>query len=371
MRTAVRCNTKPLPEPWQLKENCVTMCSGIRLNEELGVLMGKQHYMTYPERIRLETLLGEKRSISYIAGKLGFSRQTIYNEIRRGTYLHTCDYWEEERYSAQKAQRVTEYNQTAKGRPLKIGTDHAYADFLEHKILEDRFSPAAALAAARGAGYQTQISVNTLYSYIDKKVFYQLGNKHLWEKWKKRAKKSEDEEPRIAHPQLPSIEDRPDRIARRLEYGHWEMDLVVSCKGGRSVLLTLTERMSRQEIIIKLPNRKAETIRRALDRLEHKTPDFRQKFKSITTDNGSEFLQYDLLCQSVHGGPRFQLWYCHSYAAWEKGSNENHNRMIRRFFPKGTNFDQVTEEQVHWVQEWMNHYPRKVLDWRTPGELAG
>ena len=52
------------------------------------------HYMTYPERIRLETLLGEKRSISYIARKLGFSRQTIYNEIRRGTYLHTCDYWE-------------------------------------------------------------------------------------------------------------------------------------------------------------------------------------------------------------------------------------------------------------------------------------
>ena len=131
-------HTRPLSEPWQLKKNCVTMCSGIRLNEELGVLMGKQHYMTYPERIRLETLLGEKRSISYIARKLGFSRQTIYNEIRRGTYLHTCDYWEEERYSAQKAQQVTEYNQTAKGRPLKIGTDHAYAEYLEQKILQDR-----------------------------------------------------------------------------------------------------------------------------------------------------------------------------------------------------------------------------------------
>ena len=98
------------------------------------------HYMTYPERIRLETLLGEKRSISYIARKLGFSRQTIYNEIRRGTYLHTCDYWEEERYSAQKAQQVTEYNQTAKGRPLKIGTDHAYAEYLEQKIAGPLFA---------------------------------------------------------------------------------------------------------------------------------------------------------------------------------------------------------------------------------------
>lgn len=328
------------------------------------------HYMTYPERIRLETLLGEKRSISYIARKLGFSRQTIYNEIRRGTYLHTCDYWEEERYSAQKAQQVTEYNQTVKGRPLKIGTDHAYAEYLEQKILQDRYSPAAALAAARKEGFATNISVNTLYSYIEKRVFLTLSNQHLWEKWKKRPKAKEQGR-RIAHPKLPSIEARPDHIAQRLEYGHWEMDLVVSCKGGKSVLLTLTERMSRQEIIMKLPDRRAETIRRAIDRLERRTPDFQRKFKSITTDNGSEFLQYDLLRKSCRRkGQRFDIYYCHSYSAWEKGCNENHNRMIRRFFPKGTNFDQITDRQIRRVQDWMNQYPRKSLAWKSPSEVA-
>ena len=114
-----------------------------------------------------------------------------------------------------------------------------------------------------------------------------------------------------------------------------------------------------------------ETIRRAIDRLERRTPDFQRKFKSITTDNGSEFLQYDLLRKSCRRkGRRFDMYYCHSYSAWEKGCNENHNRMIRRFFPKGTNFDQITDRQIRRVQDWMNQYPRKSLAWKSPSEAA-
>ena len=135
------------------------------------------------------------------------------------------------------------------------------------------------------------------------------------------------------------------------------MDLVVSGQNGRSVLLTLTERLSRQEIIVKLPDRR--------------TPGFRQKFRSITTDNGSEFMEYDKLVKSCRSkGSRFDIYYCHSYSAWEKGSVENHNRMIRRFFPKGTNFDEVSPAEVQRVQDWMNRYPRRVLGWQTPDEAA-
>lgn len=330
-----------------------------------------QHYMTYEERIRLETLLNEKKPVAYIARVLGCSRQTIYNELKRGSYMHTVKAWDHKRYSAQKGQQVTRYNQTAKGRPLKLGNDYAYAEFLERKILQDRYSPAAALAAARRAGYRTEISVNTLYSYIDKRVFFTLSNNHLWDKWKKRPR-SKQPERRITHPALPSIEIRPEWINKRLEYGHWEMDIIVSARGGRSVLLTLTERLSREEIILKLPNRKAETIRKAMDRLERNTPNFRQRFKSITTDNGSEFLQYDLLRKSCRRkGDRFDIYYCHSYSAWEKGTVENHNRMIRRFFPKGTNFDEVSPKDIRKVQDWMNRYPRKSLGWHAPEEVAG
>ena len=87
----------------------------------------KQHYMTRDERSQLEALLKAKVQVSRIARQLGFCRQTIYNEMKRGAYVHTCDYWDEKRYSADKAQQLHKYNQTAKGRPLKIGNDRAYA----------------------------------------------------------------------------------------------------------------------------------------------------------------------------------------------------------------------------------------------------
>lgn len=328
----------------------------------------KQHYMTYEERIQLKTLLRHKIPITEIAQELGFSRQTIYREIRRGLYEHEKDFGPELRYSAQKGQIIHEQRQENKGCPLKIGKDIAYANFLEGKILHEHFSPAAALAAARAEGYVTRISVGTLYNYITMGLFLELEDKHLLEKpTRKPRKKSEG--PKVAHATLPSIEIRPAIIGQRSEPGHWEMDLVVGPQGTKPCLLTLTERMTRKEIITWLPDRRAVTIRRAIDRLERNTTGFRQKFKTITTDNGSEFMEYELLIRSCRSKQqRFEVYYCHSYAAWEKGSNENHNRMIRRFFPKGTDFSQVTKRQVAAVQNWMNNYPRKVLNWLTPLE---
>lgn len=335
--------------------------------------MKKQHYMTHDERQQLEALSRAKIPVAQIARQLGFSRQTIYNELKIGSYTHTVRWWDEIRYSAAKAEEKHRYNQTAKGRPLKIGNDQTYADRLEELMLskEDRrkrYSPAAAIAQAKAEGYETTVCVTTLYSYIDKRIFRTLTNKNLWEKAKK---KTQDKDPvkRIAHPKLPNISNRPDYINSREEPGHWEMDLVVSCKGGAGVILTLTERISRREIIMKLPNRKAETIRKALDKIEAKTPDFKKKFKSITTDNGAEFLEYDKLIQSIYGGTRFDIYYCHSYAAYEKGTNENHNRMFRRWFPKGTDFSKITKKELAACETWMNNYPRKKLDWLTPNQF--
>ena len=328
----------------------------------------KQHYMTRDERLKLEAYLRAGKNKSWIAREMGFSRQTIYNEIGRGKYLHTCDFWDEERYSADKGQDVTRQNQQNKGRPLKIGKDRELAEFLESMIVSEHYSPAAALAAAKAAGFETEICVNTLYSYIDKDIFLNLTNQHLL--YKKNRKQHRKQEPRIAHPKLPSITERPEIINSREQYGHWEMDLVIGRKGTRACLLTLTERKNREEIIIKLPNRKAKTIRKALDKLEKETTNFREKFKSITTDNGSEFLEYEGLTKSIHGGKRFTIYYCHSYSAWEKGSNENGNRIIRRFFPKGTDFTRVTKARIAAIQEWMNNYPRKLLNWKSPNQIA-
>ena len=116
-------------------------------------------------------------------------------------------------------------------------------------------------------------------------------------------------------------------------------------------------------------NKKAATVRAVFDRLEEKEPNFSWQFRSITTDNGPEFLQYEQLRRSIRGGERFAVYYCHSYAAWEKGRNENQNRMIRRWFPKGTDFSKVPVEEIRACQDWMNGYPRRSLGWLSPDEL--
>lgn len=339
----------------------------------------KQHYMTEKERYKLEGLLEAKVPVAQIARQMGFCRQTIYNEIQRGQYIHTCDFWDETRYSADKAQQLHDRSQTAKGRPIKLGNDHALAQFLENKMLgiqEDgsidrrkRYSPAAALAEARKAGYTLTLCISTLYSYIDKLVFLRLTNKDLWVKGKKR-KAGEKPERRVAHPALPSIEIRPEIIGQRTEPGHWEMDLVVGKAKTKAALLTLVERVSRNIMIFKLPDKTASSVQTVFDRLEKTLPDFKEQFKSITTDNGSEFLRYQELCSSIRGGSRFEIYYCHSYSAWEKGTNENHNRMIRRWYPKGTDFTRITKKEIAELQNWMNHYPRRVLEWKCPAELA-
>lgn len=345
----------------------------------------KQHYMTKRERYRLEDYLRAGKGISWIARELGCCRQTIYNEMRRGE----CDVqrWvngycrDLKEYSADKAQQLHIYNQTAKGRPLKIGKNYAYADYLEKKMLgvqengkidkRKRYSPAAALEMARRAGYKTAVCVSTLYSYIDKRVFFHLTNKDLIEKGK--AKKHEYKTVRrVTHPALPSIEERPEAINQRTEPGHKEIDLIVGCTGSKAAVLTIVDRFKREILAHKLPDKRAASVRAVFDKLERKLGKkrFQQEFKSISTDNGSEFLEYDKLTESIYGGKRFKVYYCHSYSAWEKGTNENHNRLMRRFFPKGTNFNHISQRAVQEAADWLNHYPRKVLNWKMPAEIA-
>ena len=218
----------------------------------------KQHYMTWDERQKLEAYYnGARLSVLEIAKLMNFSRQTIYNELKIGSYVHTYDYYDRVQYSAYKAQQLHDWAQSAKGRPEKIGNNFVLVEYLENKILNEHFSPAAALAAARKEatekGFVVNISVQTLYNYIENGLFLNLSNADLWEKPKRKKRKKGKSRKRIAHPNLPSISDRPQAATDRSEFGHWEMDLVVSCQGSSAVLLTLTERSTRLEKIIPLP----------------------------------------------------------------------------------------------------------------------
>lgn len=145
------------------------------------------------------------------------------------------------------------------------------------------------------------------------------------------------------------------------------MDTVYSKKKGSKALLVLTERLTRKEIIERMPDRTAESTVKALDRIERRYgARFRKIFRTITVDNGGEFSDVERLERSaIRKGARTKFYYCHPYSSYERGSNECQNKMIRRKHPKGTDFGKVTVEEVKKTEEWVNNYPREILGWRT------
>ncbi len=329
-------------------------------------------HLTYADRVAMETLLNRKCSKADVARYLKVSRATITREYKKGIYIHTnSDLTETEKYSADLAQKNTDYAQTSKGRPLKIGNDMEYAEYLESKIVNDGCSPAVAIALAHGLGMKTHVSVNTLYRYIDHGLFLKLTNKYLPVKSKRKNHKHKIRvQKRMSAGQ--SIENRSDEVDSRDTFGHWEMDTVKGKKGiTKSCLLVLTERLTRREIIRKIPDQGARSVVAELDKLERRLGNmFSRLFKTITVDNGVEFSDYENMKRSLlHDGDRTEIFYCHAYSSYERGSNENANKLIRRHIPKGHDIDKYDDTYVQYIQDWMNSYPRKIHGWRTANDL--
>ena len=151
------------------------------------------------------------------------------------------------------------------------------------------------------------------------------------------------------------------------------MDTGVGKRGeSKHSLLLLTERKTRNELIYLLYEHTTEQVCKRLDQLEAEWGErFGQVFKTITVDNGSEFADWEGMQQSAadESEKRVTVFYCHPYCSFERGSNENQNRLVRRKIPKGENFDDRTEDDIQRVEDWINDYPREMFGWKTSGEL--
>lgn len=155
------------------------------------------------ERTKIEGYVQIGMKAAQIAVALGRERSTIYKELRRGRYIRLTTEWEEvSAYSAEIAQRDHEEKAAGKGPALKIGRDFAFADFIEQKIITERYSPAAALAAIKleGQHFETEVCIKTLYNYIDAGIFSELENRHLLRKGKKEPKADTKPKFRIKRP---------------------------------------------------------------------------------------------------------------------------------------------------------------------------
>lgn len=349
--------------------------AGLYNFERVGRMNRKGYrHIQWEDRLQIQGALRAHASVATIAESTGFCKKTIYNEIQRGMCVQQHDAEFVMEYCADYAEMKYQENLRAKGPDLKMGHDHAFAAFLEQKIIVEHFSPGAALhyIEDHGLKFDTTICENTLYNYIYRgDVFLALCKDHLLYKGKNHKHTGTGNKNRARQAKGETIENRPKEILERAEFGHWEMDSIMGTVGSHAALLVLTERKTRNGIVIRVPDHTAESVVRALNRLERRMgAKFRDVFRTITVDNGCEFQACDGMEKSLRARlPRTKIFYCHPYSAYERGSNENMNRIIRRFFPKGTNFDNVTAAEVAAAEEWMNNYPRKILGWRSSASL--
>lgn len=330
--------------------------------------------LTYADRLRIDTLLRHKHSVKEMAEEIGCSQATIYNELKRATYIHTnSDLTEEKRYNPEEAERKYQQHLREKGRKLTVQEDTEFIEYVEYMILEKHYSPEAVLLEIKrdNLDFQTKISVGTLYNYIRRGIFPNLKLADCPMPRKKKTGKKRKVQKRDSAGT--SIEKRPESINNKEEVGHWEMDSVVGPRGkSKKSLLVLSERKTRQEIVILLRTHTAEEVVKALDRLERDMGEkqFRERFKSITVDNGVEFSDNEGMERSRRNKRnRTKVYYCHPYSSWERALNENQNRFIRRFVPKGVNFDGISKREVKAIEAWMNDYPRGTFDGKSAGEV--
>lgn len=342
----------------------------LRINQKEKTTMVQEKYITKRqkgkhltlwERGKIEAYWNMGLSKTEIALRIGVSRRTIQREIQRGwvSGLLTSDLDSYDTYVAQTAQRKYEEKQKNKEGSLKIGKNHKLMKYLEWSMLQEKNSPYVALEKAKKEHISVNICLKTLYNYIHQNLFVTLTEKEMaYRKTRRTAKKLEKS---IRKKGGRSIEERAQSINAREELGHIEMDTVVGKQGSSSCLLVLTDRKSRLEIIRKL---EAKTSAHVVKAVRDILRDYPGWIKTITSDNGSEFMNADAI-ESL-GIPYF---YAHSYCSWERGSNENNNKLIRRHLPKGTDIGEVSEETIKEIEEWINTYPRKLWNGKSSKEI--
>ena len=325
----------------------------------------KGKHLTPEERVIIQTRLKDKWSDRAIAREIGCSPSTIANEKKRGSVKMYKGHVT--RYKAKAGQEQYEKNRQGSRRQYKILKVTRFIEYARERFREDKWSPDAIHGQALASGEFTAdevVCTKTLYQYVDL-CLIGIKNIDLPDKLKRRAHKRAARENRRVLGR--SIEERPKEIDKREEFGHWEADLVIGERDGADdVLLVLLERKSRNYLGIRLPGKEADHVQKAMEQIRAEFgADYSNVFRSITTDNGSEFSRLS----EVEQLSDTLVYYAHPYASCEKGSIENHNRILRRFIPKGKRMEDYTAEALEGIFMCINHLPRKLLGYRTPEEV--
>lgn len=327
----------------------------------------KNKHLNSYERGQIALLTSDGLSPYAIAKKINRSPNTIRSEILRGSVAQIKNGSTVSFYFPDVAERKYLVNRKLCRPKFKLLTCGSFIDYAVSKFLIDHFS----FDAIRGQAIVSNlfpkshtVSAKTLYNYVDKGLL-PIKNIDLPLKVKRSSKSSRVRKNKKILGN--SIDERPQQANERTEFGHWEIDTVIGKRQGKNeVLLTLTERMSRKELIRKIPCKESRHVQAAITALRHELKGhFNDVFKSITSDNGAEFSELS----QIEKESATKVYFAHPYCSGERGSNERHNGLIRRFIPKGKSMNDYSVEKIAWVENWCNSLPRKILGYSTPDEV--
>lgn len=316
-------------------------------------------HLNINERIVIAQLRKSGISINEIARQLGRSASTISREIKRNSFKTGINY-AVTLYNPANAQN--KYDKRRKSCGRKPILEAPVLTYIKQKI-ESRWSPDQ-IYNRKNSGLNVP-STSTIYRMIHQK---RLGIITM-EKLRRKGKFKRPAETRGKfNDGGRTIKKRPKSVYKREEIGHWEGDTVESGRiahqrKSKYCFVTLIERKSRLYLAIRVPNKTATNVTPAIINALKDYPG--ELVKTITFDRGKEFSGYEEIEKILN----CKTYFCDPYCAWQKGSNENSNGLLREFYPKGMDLSEVDEDELKQNLQLMNDRPRRCLKYKTPNEV--
>lgn len=337
-------------------------------------------HLTLNQRNKIEALINQKDATgkrifnnSYIADYLGVHRSTISRELRKRIkskiYIRTGKMTNKP-YNAVDAQNDYKFKRALSKGEYKLRNYPKMAHFIEDKIKIDKWAPDVIVGYMKT---HNMFLYDGFCSITSPTVYNAIRNNIINVKIKDTRRMKYDskyeykEKKQVSISKLPySIENRPEEVNDRQIFGHFEIDTVIGTRNGKhECLLTITERKTRFEIIFKLNVKTVDEVVKKINYLKlFMKKHYNKIFKSFTTDNGTEFSDF----LGIIAGTNTKIYFCHPYCSGEKGTNEKSNSIIRYFIPKKTLIENYSYKDINKIAHWMNNYPRKILNYKTPLE---
>lgn len=361
----------------------------IERNEE--EIKGKFKHLTKEDRISIEILHTAGFNNAFIGAFVGKDRSSIKREIDKNV-IEIWDinstkspYKEKSQinikyYSSEKAQKNAEENKIKNRKKCKLdrysNLRRAVVALLKEKNID--YSPDVIANLSKEGKIkeaEESIGTNAIYRAVKARKYGLTINDlpHGRGYFKKQNNNPHTQTKEISERKKEiSIEVMPEEIKRKEVDTHFEGDSVIGvAKGTHETLITLANPVSQFVFIKRSKNKTGQATVDTLDKLEIEIPELKQIMTSILFDNGVEFSKFDEMMKSVKNKEekRFQIYFTHPYASYERGCNENKNRMIRRYFKKGKLVEKLSDEEILNIARKINNMPRKALGYRTPLEV--